>query len=236
MINCVVIDDQAQSLELIVDHIKKIPILSLKYATNNPVDALLVIEQEKIDCIFLDIEMPQLTGLEFIEMLKSKLGNAIPKIILVTGYGQYALSGFDYGVFDYLVKPVSFKRFKISIDRLSDSFKNVLDDRNFFFADVDGQKVKINFKDIMYAEGAGNYLFIVTADKRMICYRSLTSLQEVLPETKFLRVHKSFIISIDNIQSVRGNEIFLCDKTHKSIPIGITYKEKLLKILRISES
>jgi two-component system LytT family response regulator len=236
MINCMVIDDQIQSLELMVDHIKQIPSLNLKCATHSAIEALHFLEKEKIDCVFLDIEMPQLTGLEFVEALKAKLGNAIPKIILVTGYSQYALSGFDHGVFDYLVKPVSFKRFKISVDRLSEAVKNAGEPRNFFFVDSDGQKIKIDFANIAYIEAAGNYISIVMPDRKIMCYRSMSSVQEILPENKFIRIHKSFIVSVDNIHSFRGNEIFINhNNTQRSMPIGITYKERLMKILRIAE-
>ena len=235
-IDCMVIDDQIESTELIIDHIKKIPLLSLKYTTTNPIDGLTFLDVEKVDCIFLDIEMPQLTGLEFIDTLKSKFGISIPKIILITGYSQYALSGYDYGVFDYLLKPISFKRFKISVDRLAETLKETTETRDFFFADIDSQKIKINFNEIIYIEGAGNYIYIVTKDKKMVCYKTMTSIQEILPENKFMRVHKSFIVSFASIQSVRGNEILVeGNNNQKNIPIGGTFKENILRALRITE-
>lgn len=235
-ITCMVVDDQHQSIDLIKDHIEQVPILSLRYETTNPVHALGFLDNEKVDCIFLDVDMPQLSGLEFIEALKSKFGNDIPKIILITGYDTYALSGYDYGVFDYLLKPVNFKRFKIAADRLLASFNQTKKEPvTFFFADVDGEKIKINFSDIICIEAAGNYISIYTDKKKYTCYNTLNGMQEILPESEFIRVHKSFIASVSSIQSVRGNELFVTvNGATKRIPIGITYKEKLLKALRIA--
>lgn len=231
-----VVDDQRQSNELVVDHIKSIPSLELKFASTDPIDALNFLDNEKVDCIFLDIEMPALSGIEFIEALKARHGNAMPKIILITGYDQYALTGYDHGVFDYLLKPVSFKRFKISIDRLMGSFSKNPPVHDFFFTDVDGAKVKISYNDVVWIEGAGNYITIITGERKMMSYRSMQDIIQILPEEQFIRVHKSFIVSLRHIQAVRGNEvILLLDKKQQNIPIGVTYKEKLLKTLRIIE-
>jgi DNA-binding LytR/AlgR family response regulator len=217
-----------------VDHIKKIPALELKCATTDPIEALTFLDAETVDCIYLDVEMPQLSGIEFMEALKAKFGHNMPKIILITAYDQYALTGYDYGVFDYILKPISFKRFKISVDRLLATFNHVEENRDFLFVDVDGKKLKINFTDIVYVEGAGNYIFIATAEKKIICYKTLTHLLELLPQNNFVRVHKSFIVSLSGIEAMRGNEVFVTLKNaSKNIPIGTTYKDNLLRILKI---
>lgn len=235
-ISCVVVDDQAESLDLMINHIKNCPLLSVKYSTQDPIQALAFLDQEPVDCIFLDIEMPQMTGLEFIETLKAKLGNDSPKIILITGYGEYALTGYEYGVFDYLLKPISFKRFKIAVDRLWNTVSQKVAEDDFFFADAEGKKIKIKFSEIIYVEGAGNYVYIITEEKKIVWYKTMNGIQELLPKNKFIRIHKSYIISINNIKSVRGNEVFLMLKGNsKNFPIGITYKEHLLKSLGIAE-
>lgn len=234
-IRCMIVDDQSQSTELLVDHLRKVPSLALTFVTVNPVEALAFLDSEAVDCIFLDVEMPELSGLEFIETLKHKSGKDIPRIILITAYDQYALKGYDYGVFDYLLKPISFKRFKISADRLVSSFAQAGKTRDFLFLDVDGKKVKINFCDIVYIEGAGNYIFIATQEKRTIFYKTMSSILCVLPSDEFVRVHKSFIVSLAYIDALRGNEILIkSGNAPKSIPIGVTYKETLLSVLRIS--
>lgn len=234
-VRCMIVDDQSQSAELLVDHIRKVPMLEVAFVTVNPVEALAFLDSESVDCIFLDVEMPELSGLEFIEMVKHKFGKVMPRVILITAYDQYALKGYDYGVFDYLLKPISFKRFKISVDRLVNSFTQTDVTRDFLFLDVDGKKVKIKFCDIVYIEGAGNYIFIVTEEKRTIFYKSMSSILEHLPSNEFVRVHKSFIVSLPYIDALRGNEILIKSQAgHKSIPIGSTYKENLLSVLRIS--
>ncbi len=235
-ITCMIVDDQIEAIDLIIAHVKLIPGLSIAYTTTNPIEALTFLDSKSVDCIFLDVDMPQFTGLEFIETLKSKQGNTMPKIVLITGYDQYALKGYDYGVFDYLLKPVSFKRFKVAIDRLVFALGEISEVRDFFFAEVDGKKIRIDFNSICYIEGAGNYITIVTADKKVTCYKTLAAIESILPKFNFMRIHKSFIISLSRVQSVRGNDVFVnAVSAQKNIPIGVTYKERLLKTLGISE-
>ena len=232
---CMIVDDQSQSTELLTDHVSKIPLMDLKFATTNPVEALTFLDREMVDCIFLDVEMPIVNGLEFMEAIKSRMGRNIPRIVLITAYDRYALVGYDYGVFDYLLKPISFKRFKICADRLLAEAPQPEPQRTFLFVDVEGKKLRINYKDIIYVEGAGNYIFIVTLEKKVIYYRTLTGLLELLPASEFVRVHKSFIVSLTNIKAIKGNEVLVnVGSSQKNIPIGTTYKEHLLKLLRIS--
>jgi len=235
-ISCIVVDDQSEAIELIADHIHNVTSFELKSSFTSSIDALAFLDKEIVDCIFLDIEMPQVSGLDFIETLKAKPGYLLPKIILITAYDRYALSGYDYGVFDYLLKPVTFKRFKICADRLLATLNQTQDIRDFLFVDVDGNKLKINFSDVSYVEGAGNYVIIATEEKKLISYRTMSSMVELLPPSKFIRVHKSFIVSIDKVNAIRGNEVLLTIKNAvKNIPIGTTYKPNLLKVLRITE-
>ena len=238
-LSCIVIDDQPEAIALLKDHVQATPQLVLKATTTNPVEALAYLDAEKVDLIFVDIHMPEMSGLEFVESLREKWGVSMPKIIFTTGYDQYALSGFEHGVSDYLLKPISYKRFKTAIDR-------ILNDRShpapaspqheFFFADVDGKKVKIGFEEIIYVEGARNYVFIVTPSKKMITYKSMTALMGILPEEKFVRLHKSFIASVEKITAVRGNEVGVTlNGEEKYIPIGATYKSDVFKKLGIVE-
>ena len=235
-VKCMIVDDHSQSTELMVDHVKKVPQLDLKLATTNPIEALSYLDSESVDCIFLDIEMPEITGLEFIETVKAKHGARMPRIVLITAYDRYALTGYDYGVFDYLLKPVSFKRFKISIDRLLTENASAESERDFLFVDVDGRKLRINFSEIVYVEGAGNYIFIATHEKKVICYKTMTSILESLPSKDFVRVHKSFIVALGKVTAIKGNEVLVSlSNSTKNLPIGTTYKDNLLKLLRINE-
>lgn len=238
MITCIIIDDQEEAIEVLTSHIQNKPELSLVNKFTNPLDALTYLENKKIDLVFIDIEMPHLNGLEFIESLRSKKGNEVPKFILTTGYNDFALSGFEHGVFDYLLKPIGFKRFNMSIDRfLSDFNKNINvaeNAKDFFFADVDGKKVKINFIDIVYIESSGNYITVYGNKLKILLYRSMNSMQEILDPEIFFRTHKSFMVSINYIEVLKGNELVLKHgETTKFIPIGATFKEHILKKLGI---
>lgn len=238
MIRCIVIDDQIEAIEIIVSHIKNKPELTVVSTFTNPVEALPFLENNKIDLVFIDIQMPHLNGLDFIESIRAKKGSNVPKFILTTGHDEYALSGFEQGVADYLLKPIGFKRFNIAIDRLLNNMpqapvKEIIN-QDFFFADVNGKKIKILFKDIAYIEGSGNYITVFGVKTKVLLYKSLSALHEILNQDTFLRAHKSFIVSIDYIDAVKGNELFLkMDNETKTIPIGSTYKDTILSSLRI---
>jgi len=237
MYTCIVIDDQPEAVELLKDHIGNTPMLSLKVATSDPIEAMAILNKEHIDIVFLDVQMPDISGIEIVENLIAKWGSHIPRIVFTTGYSDYALPGYEYGVADYLLKPVSYERFRKAADRIVlnlDTHRGQPVNDGFTFAEVDGKKIKINFDDIIYIEGARNYIIVATVKQKLITYKSMGSMQEILPLARFMRVHKSYIVAIDKIQALRGNEICLQVKEDgKYIPIGITFKEKVLKQLRI---
>jgi two-component system, LytTR family, response regulator len=232
MYTCIVVDDQLEAVDLITDHVLKTPKLSLSFSTTDAVAALAYLDKQKPDVIFLDIEMPELSGIEFLENIKSRWGNDMPKVVFTTGYGDYALSGYEYGVCDYILKPVSFSRFKKCIDRMIDELDKrsgpVTPKPDFFFVEEDGRKVKINFEDLIYIEAAGNYVVLIMHEFRKTIYKSMNAMQELLPCDKFMRIHKSYIIALHKIKAIRGNEVtILANGIEKSLPVGITYKEKL---------
>ena len=234
---CLIVDDQKEAVELILDHIKKINNLEIKLATTEPVEAITYLDKNTVDIIYSDIEMPEITGLDFVESLKEKWGNAIPKFVFVTGYNEYALKGYEYGVADYLMKPVSFTRFKKSVDRIINDLEKTFPETNipdFFFADVDGKKLKINFNDIIYVEGARNYIVIVTNEKKHILYKSMKAIAEILPADNFIRIHKSHFISIDKIVAMQANKLIVNVKDKEvRLPIGITYRDEVAKALNM---
>lgn len=238
MYSCVIVDDQKGAIDLLTNHISKVPSLKLVFKTTDPFEGLTYYDSHNSDILFLDIEMPGISGIEFIENLKAKWGNNIPKIVLITGYTEYALSGYEFGVFDYILKPATFTRFKKSIDRIINEFgkrTTASDTPNFFFLEENGKKIKTNFSEIVYIEGAGNYIIIVTLDSKKIIYKSMTTMWNQMPPDKFMRVHKSYIVAIDKIIAVRGNELMVNVKDIEiNIPIGITYKDFILKQLGIS--
>lgn len=235
MINAVIIDDQQGSIDVLINHISKKNEISLTETFTNPLEALQFLEKNKIDLVFIDMQMPHLTGLELIENLRLKKGNDIPKFIFTTGFNEYALDCFNQGVKDYLVKPIGFNRFNIAIDRIIEDLKPQSNlEKEFFFADVNGAKIKINFKDIIYIEGLGNYVNVIGNQLKFSIHRSLNSILIILPIEQFIRVHKSFIVSIPFVHGVKGSALtFLVDTKEKKIPIGPTYKDAIFKRLGI---
>ncbi len=239
MYTCIIVDDQEESVNLIKDHVDNIPRLNLLYATTNPVEALAFLDGTRPDIIFLDIEMPELNGMDVIETLKEKWGNNIPHMIFVTGYSEYALNGFDLGVSDYLLKPVTFKRFKKAVDRVVndlDNLNRLETNTGFLFVDAECQKTRLNFGDIVYIEGAGNYINVVTEGKRYILYKSVKSMIDILPAADFIRVHKSYLVSVVKIIALNNNKLTLnIDNKEVKLPIGNTYKKEVFKRLNIIE-
>lgn len=238
MINCIIIDDQAEAIEIIESHIKHKPELTLIKTFVNPMEALIYLEETKIDIVFIDVQMPLINGLDFIESLRAKKGKDVPKFVLITGYDKYALSGFEQGAVDYLLKPVGFKRFNIAIDRIITTLPKIekkdVVKVDFFFAEVNGQKIKLCFDDIAYIEGSGNYITVYGINLKALIYQSLSGITEQLQNENFIRVHKSFIVSIKYINAIKGNEVFIIyNEIKKTIPIGATYKEHLMSVLRI---
>lgn len=238
MIKCIVIDDQIEAIEVLTYHIEQKMEFDLVGKFTNPLDAIVFLENNKIDLVFIDIQMPHLNGIEFIESMRAKKGTDVPKFIFTTGSNDFALSGYEHGVSDYLLKPIGFKRFNISVDRLlTDLKKNNLASeiaKDFFFADVDGKKVKITTKDIAYIEGSGNYVTVYGNNLKLLLYKSLGGMQEILDSEIFVRTHKSYMVSIDYIEALKGNQLSLrFDNTAKQIPIGATFKDSILKKLRI---
>ena len=237
MIRCIVIDDEQVGIDIMTDHIGRIPELNLVQTYTDALKALDSIRQAPPDLIFLDIDMPGFSGLDFVEALRSKPLKINPRIIFTTGHDAYALQGFDHGITDFLLKPIGFKRFKIAVDRVIENMDQAIgQEKNttFFFVESEGKKVKLDFSDIIYLEAAGNYVKIITLKENYIIYTSMSAIQKQLNENDFARVHNSFIISIPKIQSVTRNELVMnCSGKSKPIPIGNSFKDKLFLKLGI---
>jgi len=241
MIRCIAVDDEAYASEILAGFIKKIPFLELVGTTTNAFEALAWVQQGKVDLVFLDIQMPELTGIQFM-----KICGAQCKVILTTAYPEYALDGFEHDVIDYLLKPIAFERFYKAVLKADTIFNPgpVLQhtgqlktevvsapatDYMFIKGDSKNKFSKVNYEDILYVEGLKNYISIYTANQRIITYQSLRELETQLPVPPFYRVHKSYIVAIDKIRIVDGNTIYIEDQT---IPIGETYKEEFFKLIK----
>lgn len=231
MIRCVAIDDERLVLDLLVDNIRKVPFLTLVKAFKNPREATELLQSEKVDLIFLDIQMPQLNGLQFLKSLKSP-----PMVILVTAYQQYALEGYDFNVVDYLLKPVSFERFLKACNKaqklydVQERLDGIDKSSEHIFVHVEYKLVRVIFSEIMYIEGLKDYIkiYLSTRTKPVITKMSMKAIEAKLPAYQFTQIHKSFIVSVNKISSIKRDFICIADK---EIPIGDSFKDNISKIL-----
>lgn len=238
-IKCLVIDDERLAREYIKNYITKIPELELVGDFNSPLKATELIKSGEIDLLFLDIQMPDITGVDFIKSLTTK-----PEVIFTTAYQEYALEGFNLNAADYLLKPFSFDRFFQAVNKVIDKLKNntaptapetsattesITND--YLTIRADRKLYKINFEDIIYIEGQKAYVTFHTANRKITALASLKDLELKLPSDKFIRTHKSFIVSIHSIASLEGN---ILEVNNTKLPVGNTYKEQVLKTFGIS--
>lgn len=230
-INCIAIDDEPLALDKIREYIKRIGYLNLLSVFDNAIDALEFIKENKIDLIFLDIQMEELTGIQMIEALQDK-----PKIVLTTAYDEYALKGYELDVCDYLLKPISFQRFlqacekvykqidpEIQVNKEHTTISDNKNKPNYFFVKNGNKTQKIDFDDILFVEGMKDYLRIWTKEEKVMTLLSFKKLEEILPSDKFIRIHKSYLISIDKIESIERNRIKLAGER---LPIGNSYRRQ----------
>lgn len=235
MINCIIVDDKIDCIKIITSHLRHFSTISLLEGFTDSIEALAYLENSKVDLVFLDIDMPNLDGLEFVQSLRAKNGKNTPKFIYTTGYPNYALSGFDLGAVDFLVKPIGFVRFKQAIERLLDNWKDPVPQsanaKEYFFVEISGAKFKVNYKNVMYIESKGNFVHIHESKIERRVYAAMHYMESILcKQEDFIRVHKSFIVSVNYVNNLRGNEIIMdLNGKVKTISIGKTYKENVLK-------
>lgn len=228
MIRCLAVDDEPLALELLEDNISKVPFLQLIAACDNVTDAMKVMEKEPVDLIFLDIQMPGLTGLQFIESMTEK-----PMIILITAYKQYALESYNLDVTDYLVKPVSLDRFIKACNKAKQLFELKANRNNtnapsvnpgYFFVNADYSLVKITMSDIIYIEGLKDYIKIhlKSAQNPLVTRMPMKTIEEQLPASAFIRIHKSYIVSVSYITAIRKSSVFI---DSLELPLSDTYRD-----------
>ncbi|MFD2161923.1 LytR/AlgR family response regulator transcription factor [Paradesertivirga mongoliensis] len=233
MIRCLVVDDEPLALDILTDYIDKVPFLKLVAATTSAFEALAIAQKDEIDLIFLDVQMPELTGIQFLKILNGKCN-----VILTTAYSQYALDGYELDVADYLLKPIAFDRFYKSVLKVQNTLQQVspqapvkiIDNtiNSFIFVKTEHRIQKIYLDDILYIEGLKDYISIFTKTERVITLQPMKKMEESLPAGRFIRVHKSYIVSIDKIESIERSRIQICDKI---IPIGDTYRDNFFKVI-----
>jgi len=235
MIRCIAIDDENLALDLIEDDILKVPFLQLVKKCRSGIEALDVLRTEKIDLLFLDIQMPDITGIQFLRSLPHK-----PLVIFTTAYEKYALEGFELDVIDYLLKPYSFERFLKAVNKAREYLTILENNRvqpadeeisfssQYMFVKSDYKLVKIEIAEIQYIESLKDYIKIVVAGKPVLTLSSMKAIEEKLVAPDFIRVHRSFMVNIRKIQYIRRNLVMVGDK---EIPIGDNYKESFLQVI-----
>jgi two-component system LytT family response regulator len=227
-LQCLIIDDKPLAVDLLAAYTSKIPFLELQATTNNPIEGLEVIKSKAIDLVFLDIQMPQLNGLEFISAAPTDL-----KVILTTAYNEYAIQGYEHDVIDYLLKPISFERFyRAACKALKAHEKTAASPSlDYIFVKCASKLQKVNFAEIIYVQGLQNYVVIHTLHERIMSLQPLKRIEEQLPGTSFIRVHKSYIVSVNAISFIGRSKIHLLNP-ELIIPIGETYKDVVRDLIR----
>lgn len=230
LIKCIAIDDEPLALTKLEGFISKVPDLKLMRTFDNATEAIGWIKGNNPDLIFLDIQMTQLTGIQFIEAIKTDA-----RIIITSAYDQYAIKGFELNVTDYLLKPFSFQRFLQAVNRVMEHFvshnieESTSESEKHIFVKTEYRLERVDLDDILYIEGMKDYLRIICKDKKIMTLQSFSKLEGSLPYKRFCRVHKSYIVAIDKIKSVERGVILIAGK---SIPLSNTYKENFFSKIR----
>lgn len=232
-IKCLIIDDESLARKGLEKYVKEIDFLDLKGVCKNAMEANSILNAEKIDLLFWDIEMPMLTGIEFLKSLR-----AAPKVIFTTAYSNYAIDSFEFDVIDYLVKPISFERFLQASNKAFRLIKGnavpapvmnqVKKEAAYIFIKTDKQLVKVMLDEILFVQAMQNYSRVVTKNETLLTLVPLKKVLEILPPHQFLQIHKSYLIAKTQIEAIAGNQIIIGE--HK-IPIGRSMKEDVIRIL-----
>jgi two-component system LytT family response regulator len=230
-INCIIVDDEPIAREILKTYIEQVPYLTLIASCEDAFEAMQALNKKEIDLIILDVNMPRLTGFEMLRSLKKH-----PAVIITSAYSEYALEGFELSVTDYLLKPFSFPRFVQAtekvVNRNQDSAvaERTVYDEDFLMVKSDKKLTKIFLEEIEYVEAYGNYIFIYrNSGDRIMSKQTLTQFEEQLPAHKFVRIHKSYLLSLKAVKYLEGNEVALANR---KLPVGKVYRENLMKILR----
>lgn len=219
-INCIILDDEPFAVQLLADYASKIPQLHVLYADSDVFEAIEVLNKETVDLIFIDIQMPQLTGIELMQMFNHK-----HNFIITSAYPQYALEAYQFHVVDFIVKPITFNRFYQSVEkynRWQETFQQQ-DTDNFLFVKADRKHYKIATDNILFIEGLKDYIRIHTPGEKIMVLENMKDIIEKLPANRFVRIHRSYIIPLNKMKVIEGNQVQMSDGTF--LPIGETYRK-----------
>jgi DNA-binding LytR/AlgR family response regulator len=225
MIRCMIVDDEPLALDILENYIQRVPNLQLVKRCKHALEAYDYLQRDSVDLIFLDIHMPELTGIDFIKSLSNR-----PLVIFTTAYSNYAMEGFNLDVLDYLLKPIAFDRFLKAVDKASRLLSsepegNQENSEEFLFVKSDGKMVKVRYDDVLFVEGMKDYVQIQMSDQRLIVHQTMKKMERALPPDRFLRIHKSFLVAIEKIESLDGN---LLEVGKHQLSVGANYRDDLL--------
>ncbi|MEI6577360.1 MAG: LytTR family DNA-binding domain-containing protein [Bacteroidota bacterium] len=235
ILKCIAVDDEPLALDIIEDYISKVPFLELMKTFTNAMECLDYLKNNTVDLLFLDIQMEELSGIQLLKVLKQK-----PDVIFTTAYDNFAIEGYELDVADYLLKPISFERFVRAADKVYDKVCSRLvrpisseesghgHKGDYFFVKTEFRLQRVNFDDILYVEGMGDYLRIHCKHEKIMTLQNFRNMENMLPEQAFLRVHRSFIVALDKIESIERNRIKIMNEL---IPIGENYKTSFFSVL-----
>lgn len=232
--NIIIVDDEPLAREVLETYIQKLPGMNLLAKCENAIEAFEALNNHKIDLMFLDIQMPQITGIDFLKTLSNP-----PKVVFTTAYSNYALDGYELNVVDYLLKPIAFDRFVKAINKTLDLLKSSgqeeekkleeeEEQQEFIFVKADKKLIKVNFDDIFYIEGLKDYVILHTPTGRIVTLQTMKMLESKLPSELFKRVHRSYIANLTKIDVLEGNMLEINGKT---IPIGKNYRDNVLEVI-----
>lgn len=224
-LNCIIIDDEPLSQDVIEDFVKACPELNLVGICNDALEAGELLKKKPVDLLFLDVNMPKLSGIGFVKSLKKP-----PLVILVTAYPEYAIEGFEIDALDYLLKPVSFERFRMAVNRALERFSSIEEPQaNHIMVRANKKNYRINFNEIVYLEAHGDYVRFITEEQALMVHGTMKDFIEKLPGNKFERIHKSYVISLAKVIYLEGNQVTL--GKHK-LPVSLSYKDSLMTKLK----
>lgn len=225
-LKCLIVDDEDLAVSLLEAYVQKTEGIEVAGTCHHAIDAKIFLGKNKVDILFLDIQMPYITGLEFVKQLEHP-----PLIIFTTSYSEHAVEAFELKVMDYLLKPFTYERFLLAVEKVKDYLQLLPPQKEagYFFVKSDGMQVKVFFDEILYVEGLKQYVKIITTKGQIITLEAMKKLEEVLPSSKFIRLHKSYIAALDKIQAMSRREITV---GQKQIPVGKTYEEEWVKRMR----
>lgn len=233
MTRCIIIDDEPLARELLAGYIDQLPNLSCVAVCQSALQAFTVLHEQQVDLMFLDIQMPGITGLNFLKSIKNP-----PKVIFTTAYMEHAVEAFELEAVDYLLKPITLERFIKAVQKVLPKKEELAEpisknnDNNYIFLKVDKRLVKIDHADIIYTESLGDYIKVYATTQTYVTYLTMNKLESLLPAYKFVRIHRSYVINLDHIQYVEGNFVRI---NNNDLPIGLTYKDGLAQKLKNTE-